>query len=93
MRTGPGSLRGESGANVTALLAKPNRTSHAAIAFDELPEFFVRFEAENLDRTTRFGIEGILVTWVRSTELRLARWSWLDLNARASDPFGLYEER
>ena len=68
--------------NVTALLAKPKRTNHAAITYGELPEFFVRFDAEDLDATTRFGIEGILVTWLRSTELRLASWSSLDWDAR-----------
>ena len=68
--------------NVTALLAKPKRTNHAAITYGELPEFFVRFDAEELDATTRYGIEGILVTWLRSTELRLALWPWLDWDTR-----------
>jgi hypothetical protein len=62
-------------ANVTALLAKPQRTNHAAITYSQLPEFFVRLDAEELDATTRFGIEGVLATWLRSSELRLALWS------------------
>jgi integrase len=68
--------------NVTALLAKPQRTNHAAITYSQLPEFFVRLDAEALDPTTRFGIEGILATWLRSSELRLALWSWIDWDVR-----------
>lgn len=63
--------------NVTVLLARPQRTNHAALNYTQLPEFFVRLDAEQLDPTTRFGIEGILVTWLRSSELRLASWSWV----------------
>ena len=67
---------------VTALLAKPQRTNHAAITYGQLPELFVRLDAEQLDATTRFGIEGLLATWLRSSELRLASWSWVDWTAR-----------
>jgi integrase len=63
--------------NVTALLAKPKRKNHATITYRELPEFFLRLDAEELDATTRLGLEGIMATWLRSTELRLARWSGL----------------
>ena len=68
--------------NVTTLLAKPQRTNHAAITYRQLPEFFARLDADALDATTRFGIEAIIATWLRSSELRLALWAWLDWNAR-----------
>ncbi|MGH8227432.1 MAG: tyrosine-type recombinase/integrase [Steroidobacteraceae bacterium] len=69
-------------ADVTALLAKPKRTNHATIAYDELPAFFKKLDAEKLDDTTRLGLEAVIATWLRSTELRLARWAWLDWKAR-----------
>ncbi|HTT06753.1 MAG TPA: integrase arm-type DNA-binding domain-containing protein, partial [Steroidobacteraceae bacterium] len=68
--------------NVIALLAKPHRTNHATITYDELPAFFVRLDAEDLQPTTRLGLEAIIATWLRSTELRLAQWPWLDWKAR-----------
>lgn len=67
---------------VTALLAKPKRTNHATITYDELPDFLKRLDAEKLDDTTRLGLEAVIATWLRSTELRLARWAWLDWKAR-----------
>jgi integrase len=68
--------------DVTALLAKPQRTNHATITYEELPELFCRLDAEELDATTRLGLEGIIATWLRSTELRLSLWPWLDWDAR-----------
>lgn len=68
--------------DVTALLAKPKRTNHAAIGYAELPAFFARLDAEQMELTTSLGLEAVIATWLRSTELRLAKWSWLDWNAR-----------
>ena len=67
---------------VTALLAKPKRTNHATITYDELPYFFKKLDADSLEDTTRLGLEAVIATWLRSTELRLARWAWLDWKAR-----------
>jgi len=68
--------------SVVALLAKPKRTNHAAIIYEELPAFFQRLQAAVLYPTTRLGLEAIIATWLRSTELRLANWNWLDWEAR-----------
>lgn len=68
--------------HVIALLAKPHRTNHAAITYDQLPELFVRLDAEDLHPTTRLGLEAVIATWLRSAELRLAQWPWLDWNTR-----------
>lgn len=68
--------------NVVALLAKPRRTNHATITYEQLPTFLARLDAEDLNPTTRLGLEALIATWLRSTELRLARWSWLDWKAR-----------
>src|SRR5262249_25512097 len=38
--------------NVTVLLARPQRSNHAALNYTQLPEFFVRLDAEQLDPTT-----------------------------------------
>jgi hypothetical protein len=68
--------------SVVKLLAKPKRTNFAAIPFEGLPEFFYLLDVYDMDPTTSLGLEGILATWLRSTELRLAHWEWLDHAAR-----------
>lgn len=68
--------------SVVALLAKPQRTNHATVTYAQLPDFFCRLDAEPLVATTSLGIEGIIATWLRSTELRLALWPWLNWEAR-----------
>lgn len=68
--------------SVVALLAKPRRTNHATVGYDQLPEFFCRLHAEKLVKTTSLGLEAIIATWLRSTELRLARWEWLNWEVR-----------
>src|SRR5258708_12181391 len=68
--------------DVTALLAKPRRTNHAALSYEDLPAFFAPLTLQDLDATTRLGLEGIIATWLRSTELRLAVWRWLNWQAR-----------
>jgi hypothetical protein len=69
-------------ADVVELLSKPRRRNYAALKYEELPKFFRRFDAANIDPTTRCGLEGVLATWLRSTELRVARWSWLNWESR-----------
>jgi len=68
--------------DVAALLAKPRRTNYAALSYQNLPAFFARLDAEDLEATTRLGLEGVIATWLRSTELRLAGWRWLNRRAR-----------
>ncbi len=68
--------------DVAALLAKPRRTNYAALSYEELPAFFARLDAEDLEATTRLGLEGVIATWLRSTELRLAGWQWLNWRTR-----------
>lgn len=68
--------------NIVPLLAKPQRTNHATITYDQLPTFFCRLDAAPLVATTSLGIEAIIATWLRSTELRLALWSWLNWDLR-----------
>jgi integrase len=68
--------------NVVALLGKPHRRNHAALTYEELPEFFRRFSVARMDPSTALGLEAVIATWLRSTELRLARWQWLNQEAR-----------
>jgi integrase len=68
--------------SVVALLSKPRRTNHATITYAQLPDFFCRLDAEPLVATTSLGLEAVIATWLRSTELRLARWVWLNREAR-----------
>jgi hypothetical protein len=68
--------------SVVALLAKPRRTNHATITYAQLPDLFCRLDAEPLVATTSLGLEAIIATWLRSTELRLAFWVWLNWEAR-----------
>ncbi len=42
----------------------------------------MRLDAPPLDATTSLGLEGVNATRLRSTELRLAWWSWLNWRTR-----------
>ena len=55
------------------------RTQHRpALPFDQLPDFFRRLEASNTRELTRLALLITLHTFVRSSELRFARWPEID---------------
>jgi len=57
--------------DVTALLAKPRRTNHAALSYEICPHSS-RGSMSRISTPRRAsGSEGLIATWLRSTELRL----------------------
>jgi integrase len=69
-------------ADLTGAL-KTRKTKHRkALGRGDLPEFLRKLEAYSGEVTTRLALELTLLTFVRSSELRGARWSEFDL-ARA----------
>ena len=62
---------------------KTHRVNHrAALKREELPEFLEKLDAYDGHILTRLGLLMILHTFVRSLELRGARWDEFDLEAR-----------
>lgn len=69
--------------NITAGLAdglsKPlKKKHHASLNEKELPEFLTNLESYDGDLQTKLALELLLLTFVRTTELRGARWDEID---------------
>jgi integrase len=52
---------------------------HAKLSADELPEFFSRLESYDGDLQTKLALKFLVLTFVRTGELRGARWEELNL--------------
>lgn len=69
-----------------ALKARPPVKHQAAVTFSDLPELLRKvsryFEDGHGDLLTQLALELMLLTFVRTTELRGARWSEFDLEER-----------
>lgn len=55
-------------------LKTPIRKNHAHLSADELPEYLEKLEAYDGDVQTKLALKLLLLTFVRTTELRGARW-------------------
>ena len=64
-----------SGALKGALSSPGRKRGHNAMARDELPKFLDALEVYDGDRRTRIALRLIILTFVRTSELRAARWS------------------
>ncbi len=64
-------------------LAVPVTQHHKYLKEDGLPDFFQRLEAGDLDDLTKLALRLIVLTFVRSIELRGAKWSEFDLGKAA----------
>ena len=60
------------------------RQNMAAISFDELPEFLKRFEHYRGYRITKLAIRFLLLTFVRTIEMRRLEWKWIDWENRVA---------
>jgi integrase len=58
----------------------PARYNYAALGQKDLPEFFARLAAYDGEPTTKLALRLLVLTFVRTGELRGARWSELDLD-------------
>jgi integrase len=62
---------------------KTRKAEHrATIARDELPEFLKKLDSYSGDRITKLALRLILLTFVRTGELRGARWEEFDIDQR-----------
>lgn len=61
-----------------AMKPSPRVRHMAALRDKDLPEFFAKLEVYDGDIKTRWAIELVIHTFVRTNELRLARWSEID---------------
>lgn len=68
-------------AGLSKALKAPVTTHHAALSEADLPEFLTRLAAYDGDVQTRLAIQLMLLTFVRTSELREAEWSEFDLDA------------
>lgn len=67
-------------ADLRGAFATRKVSSHAALSADELPEFLHKLEHYDGDRQTKLALELIMLTFVRTSELREAVWSEFDLD-------------
>jgi integrase len=62
------------------ILQKPKRTKHfSVISKQEIPDFLKKLEAYAGEKTTRLALRLLLLTFVRTKELRMAEWQEFDL--------------
>lgn len=61
-----------------ALKAREPAKRRSALTRSELPEFLRRLEAYDGDELTRLALQLIILTFVRTAELRFATWSEID---------------
>lgn len=69
-------------ADLRGALTRPNSTPQAALTAQELPEFLKTLNKYQGHRLTKFAIKLIVLTFVRTIELRAAEWQELDLDAK-----------
>jgi integrase len=64
-----------------AILQKPKRTKHfSVIGKQEIPDFLKKLDAYDGEKTTRLALRLLLLTFVRTKELRMAEWQEFDLD-------------
>ena len=68
-------------ADLRGALKAPERSHHAALGLDELPPFLQRLDDYDGDPQTRLALRLMSLTFVRTGELRGARWDEFDLSA------------
>jgi integrase len=68
-----------------AFRARARKRGHKAMSRDELPNFLRALEAYDGDPRTRIALRLIILTFVRTGELRAARWSEFE-NLQGTEP-------
>lgn len=61
-----------------ALQAVPKGPGRAALTAAELPEFFHRLKGGGMEEPTRLGLKAVVHTFVRTNEIRFAKWQEFD---------------
>jgi integrase len=68
-------------ADLRGAFTSPTRYNYAALAQKDLPEFFAKLSEYDGEPTTKLALRLLVLTFVRTGELRGSRWSEFDLNA------------
>jgi integrase len=66
--------------DLTGAIAPPQKTHHPALSLEKLPELLARFDNYCGRQLTRLAVELNLMIFIRSSELRFARWTEIDLD-------------
>jgi len=61
-----------------ALKAVPKAKGRAALTAADLPEFFKKLRATPMEESTRFGLLAVAHAFVRTNEIRFAKWGEFD---------------
>ena len=69
-------------AGLRTTLPSAQETSHAAIKPAEMPEFLAAMRVARCEPETRLAIRLLMLTALRTSELRLGLWSEIDFDAR-----------
>jgi integrase len=81
-----GRAKHDPSADLRGALKSPGRpVGHRAIPFDEVPAFLRALGAYNGEARTRLALRLMVLTFVRTTELRGARWSEIE-NLEGNEP-------
>jgi integrase len=64
--------------DLSGAIAAPKKRHHAALPLSRLPDFFARLHQDNGRLLTRLALRFNLYVFVRSSELRFARWEEID---------------
>src|SRR5262249_1280996 len=81
-----GRARRDPSADLRGALKLPGRPrGHKAMPLDELPNFLKALESYDGDVRTRLALNLLVLTFVRTTELRAARWCEIE-NIESNEP-------
>ena len=76
-----GSCTDDPAADLRGALTAPKRNNYAALSANELPEFLEKLEAYDGRLETKLALRLLLLTMLRSGELRGAQWTEIDVDA------------
>lgn len=66
--------------DLTGAIATPKKRHHPALPLSRLPDFFARLNKDHGRLLTRLAVQFNLYVFVRSSELRFARWDEIDFD-------------
>ena len=69
-------------ADLRGALKTRKKENHSSLAATDLPEFLTKLEAYDGELQTKLALKFLILTFVRTTEARAAKWSEIDLGKR-----------
>jgi integrase len=68
-------------ADIRGALKTPVRKHYAHLKEDDLPDYLVKLEAYDGEPVTKFALKMLMLTFVRTTELRATEWKEINFDA------------